>query len=512
MSNQNALGAPILTHPAQTFYVNPVLGIDDSISGRGSIGLPFATLTATNAYISSNSLNIEGSPVLIILQSGTYTEMTPSILPYCFIYAESNQSVILQNPIQLAASDWSTVTGNVIAGIKNLNSPSSTSINFSTLAAATFVKFYSYNNIFNDIAYIGQIPTIPLIVYECFNSAVNLTVDGLIYEGAYNKKTTFTVNTTFDTTYNVMGDNVSGSGNALIVDGGATLLSHINCCFLNDLTTTQTSGGLFLNIDAISYPLVGIVNTNATISNTTSSDAVNANFYFTPVNYVPGNGGANFALGSVTANLFGIDSALATTQQFQQFNYALDTGAVNAYIADLTPAISGLLDGMLVRFKVGTTNTGASTLTVNGFGPTAITTTTLTALTGSELFNGMMAELQYDGTEWQLLNPANTIVAPVDSNTATTGFGSVAIGTALQNTLGYDILVNISIAATVATGATIVMGVGSTNTPTTNPVTASFSVGLTASFSAIVPNGYYLLVNTTGTITVGSITTQVCSL
>ncbi len=102
--------------------------------------------------------------------------------------------------------------------------------------------------------------------------------------------------------------------------------------------------------------------------------------------------------------------------------------------------------------------------------------------------------------------------APPASNTATTGFGSIAIGTALQNTLGYDILVNISVNATVATGATIVMGIGSTNTPTTNAVTGSFSTGLTSSFSAIVPAGYYILVNTTGTITVGSITTQVCAL
>jgi hypothetical protein len=54
------------------------------------------------------------------------------------------------------------------------------------------------------------------------------------------------------------------------------------------------------------------------------------------------------------------------------------------------------------------------------------------------------------------------------------------------------------------------MGVGSTTTPTTDTVVASFSVAETVSFCAIVPNNYYLLVDTTGTIVVGSITTQSC--
>jgi hypothetical protein len=99
----------------------------------------------------------------------------------------------------------------------------------------------------------------------------------------------------------------------------------------------------------------------------------------------------------------------------------------------------------------------------------------------------------------------------VASSTATSGFGSLAVGTGLKNTANYAILVNVSMAITAATGATIVMGVGSTSTPTTNTIVASFSVAETVSFSAFVPAGYYMLVNTTGTIVVGSITTQSCA-
>ena len=42
-------------------------------------------------------------------------------------------------------------------------------------------------------------------------------------------------------------------------------------------------------------------------------------------------------------------------------------------------------------------------------------------------------------------------------------------------------------------------------------MTASFTGAGTYSFSAIVPANYYMLVDTTGTISVGSITTQACA-
>lgn len=112
-----------------------------------------------------------------------------------------------------------------------------------------------------------------------------------------------------------------------------------------------------------------------------------------------------------------------------------------------------------------------------------------------------------------LSQAAGIITAPTDSHTSSVAFGSsLTAGTAKQNTLGYDILVNVSVAFSLATAATVVLGVGPTSTPTTDAVTASISAGTVVSFSAIIPNNYYILVNTTGTITVGSITTQVCPL
>lgn len=104
---------------------------------------------------------------------------------------------------------------------------------------------------------------------------------------------------------------------------------------------------------------------------------------------------------------------------------------------------------------------------------------------------------------------------PVASSVATTAFGtSLTAGSAVQNTTGYDLLVNIAVTVTAATTSTLTLGVGTTSSPTTNTVVPSFTVAASTvySFSAIVPNNYYVLVNQTGSPTIGSITTQSCPL
>lgn len=111
------------------------------------------------------------------------------------------------------------------------------------------------------------------------------------------------------------------------------------------------------------------------------------------------------------------------------------------------------------------------------------------------------------GTGAQVLANAPTFTAgiattPVSSHTATTAFGSsLTLGTALQNTTGYDLFVNIVLSVTVAASATVVMGVGSTSTPTTDTAISTFSITGDFTLCAYVPNNYYLLVNKTGTLT-----------
>lgn len=92
--------------------------------------------------------------------------------------------------------------------------------------------------------------------------------------------------------------------------------------------------------------------------------------------------------------------------------------------------------------------------------------------------------------------------APVSSSTATAAFGtSLTLGTAIQNTTGYNLFVNIVFNVTVAASATLVMGVGSTSSPTTNTAADTFSTTGDFTLTAYVPNNYYLLVDKTGSLT-----------
>lgn len=65
-------------------------------------------------------------------------------------------------------------------------------------------------------------------------------------------------------------------------------------------------------------------------------------------------------------NLAQLPEAIRRLIDAQSGNYALDTGAANAYVVALDPAIAAYADGMTVRVKVVNANTGAATLNAGG--------------------------------------------------------------------------------------------------------------------------------------------------
>jgi hypothetical protein len=85
--------------------------------------------------------------------------------------------------------------------------------------------------------------------------------------------------------------------------------------------------------------------------------------------------------------------------------FVTDTGAANALVGLLTPAPANLasLVGIPILVKAAHTNTGASTINVNGFGAVNITTQTGAALAASALTANGIYWLVYDGTEFQLV-------------------------------------------------------------------------------------------------------------
>lgn len=92
--------------------------------------------------------------------------------------------------------------------------------------------------------------------------------------------------------------------------------------------------------------------------------------------------------------------------------YGVAAGSANAYTLTLVPQLQGgLVDGMILRVKFNTMNTGASTINVSGLGAKAIVGAANFPLTGGELGQGLIAELVFDaaGDRWRILAGAPRI-------------------------------------------------------------------------------------------------------
>jgi hypothetical protein len=88
-------------------------------------------------------------------------------------------------------------------------------------------------------------------------------------------------------------------------------------------------------------------------------------------------------------------------------NSTLDTtGATNTYALAPNRTISAYARGDFFVVEANHTNTGAATLNVSSLGATAIVTTNGNALVGNEIVSGGVYAFAYDGTSFQLLNPA----------------------------------------------------------------------------------------------------------
>lgn len=94
--------------------------------------------------------------------------------------------------------------------------------------------------------------------------------------------------------------------------------------------------------------------------------------------------------------------------------YATAGGTANALTAALDPApITGeIAAGFELLLKVGTTNTGAATLNVNGGGAVAIKDMLGNALVSGALVAGSLVRIAFDGTNWQV-QPTPGAVAPI---------------------------------------------------------------------------------------------------
>ena len=100
------------------------------------------------------------------------------------------------------------------------------------------------------------------------------------------------------------------------------------------------------------------------------------------------------------------------------------------------------------------------------------------------------------------LVPPNVLINSVVTAPAASSSSSLALGTSYQNTLGYDVMLSVYLNITSALSASVLLGVGSTSTPTQQtlfgPVT--LSVLSIIPINIYLPADYYAKLSTSGTI------------
>ena len=121
-------------------------------------------------------------------------------------------------------------------------------------------------------------------------------------------------------------------------------------------------------------------------------------------NDTPPDGWPENTMNYAEVNDTGREGMAVVARYFQDINGSLTTGGVaNAYTVTLNAGYAAYFSGMYFAAEFTATNTGASTINVNGIGVASITDRAGNALTNGELQSGGIYELRYDGTAFQLM-------------------------------------------------------------------------------------------------------------
>ena len=133
---------------------------------------------------------------------------------------------------------------------------------------------------------------------------------------------------------------------------------------------------------------------------------------------------ANITLGGYKITNLAAGTAAADAVRFDQLTAAgvpliTVAGTADAITGTITPSLTAYTTGGLFSFVVGSTNTTAVTLNIDGLGAKAVTRTGSVALVAGDMVTGQVVLVEYDGTRFQLINGNNLRVAGTTSGIAT---------------------------------------------------------------------------------------------
>lgn len=236
------------------------------------------------------------------------------------------------------------------------------------------------------------------------------------------------------------------SGTTLSHPGGATLVISNTSGFYDTMVNKNddaTITGLITFPNDASTPLIGAsyvaptldtqVATKKYVDSVAIAGAPNATTTVKGIAQLPTQAqvDAKTAVGSTGANL-----ALTPDKQRSTLlqDYVADSGSSTAYVITPTPAATAYTAGQRFSFKATNANsTTTPTLNVSALGAKTIVKRGSAALATSDIAAGQIVEVEYDGTNMQLMSPvANaplTLASVKFGGTGTDGALSIASGT-----------------------------------------------------------------------------------
>lgn len=139
-----------------------------------------------------------------------------------------------------------------------------------------------------------------------------------------------------------------------------------------------------------------------------------------------------WSLTQLDTDLTNLRDAIQSQNTFS--NFAVDTGAANAYVTTPAAGLTATLTaGLMLQFKATNANTGASTLNHAGLGVKNILNIDGSALATGQIPLNAVVQVVYDGTQFLLLNTVPVLVTSFTS--AETAIGGASTNTTVAHGL-----------------------------------------------------------------------------
>jgi len=186
----------------------------------------------------------------------------------------------------------------------------------------------------------------------------------------------------------------------------------------------------------------------------------------TPTANLPMGGYAHTGVADATVRA---QYATAGQAQDSAFTFLTSPAGTNAITATASLGMSAYVTGQRFFFVAAATNTGACTLNINAIGVKSVTKNGTTALVAGDIAINAVVQVVYDGTQFQLLNPAAA------ANVSSFSAGSTGL-TPSTATTGAVTLAGTLAVANGGTGVTTSTGSGN-NVLSTSPTLVTPALG-----------------------------------